>query len=146
MILLTGGNNSAHSSDPFAPKLTAWYRVYGTTRRGSGISSAPPLTRANYPADRLGDDVLAVIAALKLDRPILVGHSLAGEELSSVASCYPEKGAGLIYLDTGYSYAYDLSPSLNQHQQDVIDYLEEENRVLREQLRGKRLRWRNQVL
>jgi pimeloyl-ACP methyl ester carboxylesterase len=39
---------------------------------------------ANYRADRLGDDVLAVIEALKLDRPILVGHSVAGEELSSV--------------------------------------------------------------
>jgi hypothetical protein len=29
---------------------------------------------------------------------------------------------------------------LNQHQRDVIDYLEEENRVLREQLGNKRLR------
>ncbi|MGA2075910.1 MAG: hypothetical protein ABSH52_20675 [Terriglobia bacterium] len=29
---------------------------------------------------------------------------------------------------------------MNQHQRDVIDYLEEENRVLREQLGNKRLR------
>jgi pimeloyl-ACP methyl ester carboxylesterase len=59
----------------------------------------------------LGDDVLAVIAALNLDRPILVGHSLAGQELSSVGSRHPEKVAGLVYLDAGYSYAYDPSPS-----------------------------------
>jgi pimeloyl-ACP methyl ester carboxylesterase len=52
-----------------------------------------------------------VIAALKLDRPILVGHSLAGEELSSVGSRHPEKVSGLIYLDAGYRYAYDPSPS-----------------------------------
>src|SRR5207302_1421528 len=44
--------------------------------------------------------------SLKLDRPVLVGHSIAGEELSSVGSRYPEKIAGLIYLDAGYSYAY----------------------------------------
>jgi putative transposase len=34
-----------------------------------------------------------------------------------------------------------LAGWLNQHQQDVIDYLQEENRVLREQLSGKRLRF-----
>jgi hypothetical protein len=33
-----------------------------------------------------------------------------------------------------------LAGCLNQHQRDVIDYLEEENRVLREQLGNKRLR------
>jgi hypothetical protein len=33
-----------------------------------------------------------------------------------------------------------LAGWLNQHQRDVIDYLEEENRVLREQLGSKRLR------
>src|SRR5882672_6423614 len=74
-------------------------------------SSVPPPTLANYAADRLGDDVLAIIAALNLDRPILVGHSLAGQELSSVGSRHPEKVAGLIYLDAGYLYAYDPSPS-----------------------------------
>jgi non-heme chloroperoxidase len=111
LILLAGGNNTVHSLDRFAPKLTPMYRVYGITRRGSGTSCAPPPTRANYAADRLGDDILAVIAALKLDRPILVGHSLAGQELSSVGSRYPQKVAGLIYLDAGYAYAYDPSPS-----------------------------------
>jgi pimeloyl-ACP methyl ester carboxylesterase len=35
-----------------------------------------------------------------------VGHSIAGEELSSIGSRHPEKVAGLIYLDAGYSYAY----------------------------------------
>jgi len=34
-----------------------------------------------------------------------------------------------------------LAGWLNQQQQDVIDYLQEENRVLREQLGGKRLRF-----
>ncbi len=34
-----------------------------------------------------------------------------------------------------------LAGWLNQQQQDVIDYLQEENRVLREQLKGRRLRF-----
>src|SRR5262249_50227237 len=36
-----------------------------------------------------------------------------------------------------------LAGWLNQHKQDVIDYLQEENHVLREQLGGKRLRFNN---
>jgi pimeloyl-ACP methyl ester carboxylesterase len=92
--------------DQFAPKLTASHHVYAVTRRGFGVSSAPAPTVVNYSADRLGDDVLAVIDSLKLNRPVLVGHSIAGEELSSVGSRHPEKVSGLIYLDAAYSYAY----------------------------------------
>jgi hypothetical protein len=57
VILLHGGNSTAHEFDQFAPKLTGSYHVYGITRRGCGASSAPAPTDANYSADRLGDDV-----------------------------------------------------------------------------------------
>jgi len=72
------------------------------------------------PIGRLGDDVLAVLDALKLDKPVLAGHSIAGEELSSVGTRYPERVAGLIYLDAGYSYAY-YDRSLGNYQLDLPD-------------------------
>jgi len=103
VVLLGGLGSNAHVFDLFAPKLTPRYHVYGITRRGFDNSTAP---LSGYSADRLGDDVLAVIDALHLDRPVLVGHSIAGEELSSVGSRYPQRVAGLIYLDAGYVYAY----------------------------------------
>jgi non-heme chloroperoxidase len=106
VVLLTGMGNNAHVYDTFAPKLTATYHVYGITRRGFGASTHPAPTGANYAADRLGDDVLAVINSLKLNRPVLVGHSLGGEEMSSIGSRHPEKVSGLVYLDAGYAYAY----------------------------------------
>lgn len=106
LILLAGGGDTAHIFDKFALDFTAKHHVYGITRRGFGISSAPAPTDANYAADRLGDDVLAVIDALKLDRPVIAGHSLAGEELSSIGSRHPEKVSGLIYLDAAYGYAF----------------------------------------
>lgn len=106
VVLLAGLGNSAHIFDKFAPKLTPKYHVYGITRRGFGASSAPVPDSSNYSADRLGDDVLAVCDSLKLNRPVLIGHSIAGEELSSIGSRHPEKVAGLVYLDAGYSYAY----------------------------------------
>lgn len=106
LIFLAGLGDTAHRFDTFAPKFTASNHVYGITRRGFGASSAPAPTNGNYSADRLGDDVLAVMDALKLKQPVLVGHSIAGEELSSIGSRYPAKVAGLIYLDAGYAYAY----------------------------------------
>jgi non-heme chloroperoxidase len=105
LVLLAGLGSTAHTFDKFAPKLTPSYHVHGVTRRGFGASSAPVPENGNYSADQLGDDVLAVLDALKLSRPVLVGHSIGGEELSSIGSRHPDRVAGLIYLDP-YSYAY----------------------------------------
>jgi non-heme chloroperoxidase len=106
LIFLSGLGDDAHVFNNLAPKFTASFHVYGITRRGFGNSSKPAPTVRNYTADRLGDDVIAVIDALQLDRPVLAGHSIAGEELSSIGSRHPEKVAGLIYLDAAFPYAY----------------------------------------
>ena len=108
LVLLPGLGNTAHIFDSFAPKLTAHNHVVGITTRGFGESSVPAATGENYSADRLADDVLAVTTTLDLNRPVLAGHSIAGEILSSVGSRYPEKVAGLIYLEAGFSQSlYD---------------------------------------
>jgi non-heme chloroperoxidase len=124
LVFLAGLGATAHVFDDFAPKLTPEYHVYGITRRGYGASSVPG---SGYTADRLGDDVLAVLDALGLARPVLVGHSIAGEELSSIASRHPERVAGLVYLDAAYSYAfYDASHGdLNIDLQELKKELDE---------------------
>jgi pimeloyl-ACP methyl ester carboxylesterase len=106
LVLLAGLGNTAHVFDKFAPKLIANYHVFGITRRGFGDSSNPPPIEENYNADRLGDDVVAVLAALKLDHPVLAGHSVAGEELSSIGTRHPESVSGLVYLDAAQPYAF----------------------------------------
>ena len=103
VVLLAGNGSTAHVFDALAGQLAASYHVYGLTRRGFGASSKPT---SGYDADRLADDVLEVIHSLKLKKPVLIGHSIAGGELSSIGSRHPDKVAGLIYLDAGYSYAY----------------------------------------
>ena len=102
LVLLAGLGNTGHIFDRFAPKLIDQFHIYAITRRGHGASSLPV---SGYSADRLADDVLQVIEGLKLNRPIVAGHSVAGEELSSIGSRYPEKVAGLVYLDAAYAYA-----------------------------------------
>jgi pimeloyl-ACP methyl ester carboxylesterase len=70
IVFLSGLGGTAHIFDEFAPKLATDYHVYGITRRGFGASSIPT---SGYEADRLGDDVLAVLDSLRLNGPVLVG-------------------------------------------------------------------------
>jgi non-heme chloroperoxidase len=122
LVLLAGLGNTAHVYDDIAPTFAVKYHVYGITRRGFGASSSPS---SGYTANRLGDDVVEVLDALKIIHPVLVGHSIAGEELSSVGTRYPARIAGLVYLEAGYLYAYqnpaskDLAPELDALQKRV---------------------------
>jgi pimeloyl-ACP methyl ester carboxylesterase len=104
VVLLAGGGDTAHVFDDLAPKLTAHNHVYGITRRGFGASG---YAEPKNVGDQLGEDVLAVINALKLEKPILVGHSIAGAELSWMANTHPDRIQGVAYIEAGYSYAFD---------------------------------------
>lgn len=115
VVLLAGGGNTAHVFDDFAPKLASDHHVYGITRRGFGASGFSP---SDHPLDRLRDDVLGVIDALRLERPALVGHSIAGAEMSAVASSHPDRIAGAVYLEAAYPYAFESvnGPSMKEFQ------------------------------
>jgi pimeloyl-ACP methyl ester carboxylesterase len=99
VVLLAGLGNTAHIFDDFAPKLAQTYHVYGITRRGYGASSIPP---SGYTSDRLVEDVLAAIDSLKIQSPIVVGHSIAGEEMTILGTRYPTRVACLVYLEAAY--------------------------------------------
>src|SRR5206468_1896492 len=99
IVLLAGGGDTAHVYDQFALKLTPEYHVFGITRRGFGDSSKP---RIGYASESLANDVLKVLDALKLERPVLIGHSVAGEEMSSIGARHSERIAALIYLDAAW--------------------------------------------
>lgn len=105
LVLLAGGGNTAHVYASLAPKLAKQFHVYGITRRGAGQSSAPS---TGYTARQFGNDIIAVLDALHLQSPVLVGHSIAGEEMSSVSEHHPGRVSALIYLDAGGPFAlYD---------------------------------------
>jgi len=104
LVLLAGGGDTGHAFDDFAPKLTRDFHVYAITRRGFGESTFAPVTAA---AETFATDVVAVLDGLRLEKPILAGHSIAGQELSWIGTQRPERVAGLVYLDAAYPYAFD---------------------------------------
>lgn len=124
IVLLAGLGSTAHVFDRLGPKLTAHYHVIGITRRGFGQSSVP---QTGYDAKRLGDDVVVVLDALHIADPVLIGHSIAGEELSAVSTYHPGRAAALIYLDAGAPFALynpkygDYTPALAQLKDDLSE-------------------------
>src|ERR1700722_4558322 len=122
LVLLAGLGSTAHVFDSLEPKLAAHYHVIGITRRGFGQSSAP---QSGYDPKRLGDDVVAVLDALHIADPVLVGHSIAGEELSAISTYHHGRAAALIYLDAGAPFALynprhgDYTPALAQLKDDL---------------------------
>lgn len=96
MIFLAGVGNTAHSYHDFAPRFRDAFRVYGITRRGFGASSRP---ESGYDSSTRARDILMVLDSLGIQRVVLVGHSISGDELSRFAVDHPERVRALVYLD-----------------------------------------------
>jgi non-heme chloroperoxidase len=98
ILFLSGLGNTAHVFNDFAPRFTDDFRVIGLTRRGFG-KSAPA---AEYDLTALTGDILSVLDSLHIEKIILAGHSVAGEEITKFAVLYPHRVDKIIYIDAAY--------------------------------------------
>jgi non-heme chloroperoxidase len=96
VVLLAGSGSSAHLFDEFAPKLKDCCHVVGVTRRGHGMSSRPP---SGYDDQQLADDLFQALRRLRIDGPVLVGHSASGGEMTTLTRQHPDVPSGLVYMD-----------------------------------------------
>jgi len=96
LIFLTGMGSSAYIFNKFAPRFIDKFRVLALTRRGHGDSDYP---ETGYDADTLIEDIRQFMDCLNVEKAILVGHSLAGVELTHFAATYPQRVERLVYLD-----------------------------------------------
>jgi pimeloyl-ACP methyl ester carboxylesterase len=103
ILFLPGFNDSAHVYDQFAPRFTDRFHVIGFTRRGVGESDKP---KDGYDASTRVEDIRQFLDALHIPKVALIGHSMAGDELTLFASRYPQRVIKLVYLDA----AYDRTP------------------------------------
>lgn len=98
VLLLAGSGNTAHVFEDFAPELIecCHVHVYGITRRGFGLSSKP---ERGYSTPDLAEDDWRIIQALKLRKPVVIGHSMAGSEMTFLAQQHSSDLGALVYLD-----------------------------------------------
>jgi non-heme chloroperoxidase len=99
LLFLPGLGNTAHAFDDFAPRFTDRYHVVALTRRGFGESDHPA---TGYDIPRLVEDIRQAIDKLQLGKVALIGHSIAGEEMTRFAATYPDRVTSLVYLDAAY--------------------------------------------
>ena len=77
-------------------RLAREFRVVAVDRPGSGYSTRPADADASLRAQ--GQALAKVIRALKLDRPVLVGHSMGGAVALAIALDNPECVSGLALI------------------------------------------------
>ena len=110
MLFLHGMGDTAHIFDDLAPRFTNQFRVLGLTWRGHGQSEKP---ESGYDTGTLVEDFQHFLDALKIERVILVGHSLAGDQLTRFAGVHPGRVINLVYLDAAQDRA--CLPEIMKH-------------------------------
>lgn len=76
LILLHGGNQSAHSWDLVSLHLAERFRVIALDQRGHGDSEWPRDCDSHFRS--MADDVAALIDDMALQSPLIMGHSMGG--------------------------------------------------------------------
>ncbi len=134
LLFLAGLGTTAHIFDRFAPRFVDKFHVLALTRRGHGESDYPD---TGYDLDTLIEDIRQFLDAIKIEQVILVGHSMAGIELSHFAVMYPQRVLKLVYLDAAYDrtasafkamqaknpLAHIQPPGMNDDHYTIEDYI-----------------------
>ena len=98
VVLLHGLASSCHIWDLVAPALAEDFSVIAVDQRGHGLSDKP---ESGYDFASVGRDLLGVIQARGLERPIIVGHSWGADVALEFAVACPEIPAGIGFVDGG---------------------------------------------
>lgn len=101
LVLVHGGMCDHRDWERLVPLLERAGRVVTLDLRGHGASSG---SDAGCTVEGWAEDLLALIRALALARPILVGHSLASRIVVEAASRAPAEVGGVVLLDGSRSH------------------------------------------
>ena len=99
MVLLHGGNQSAHSWDLVSLHLSSDYRVMALDQRGHGDSEWN--RGAHYAIADMMPDARDFLGALGLARPVVVGHSMGGMVALALACAHPQLVRAAVIVDIG---------------------------------------------
>jgi pimeloyl-ACP methyl ester carboxylesterase len=99
LLLLHGLASNARIWDLTAPLLSGRFRVFALDQRGHGLSDKPD---GGYDFASITGDVAALLQALGLERPALVGHSWGANVALQFAADRPDAVSALALVDGGF--------------------------------------------
>jgi|SRR5579863_569936 len=98
IVCVSGITANAFCFQALADELSHNHRVYAYDLRGRGDSDKP---ERGYSVEIHADDLVKLIDAWGLERPVVLGHSLGGYVALYFAAYYPDKLSKLILVDAG---------------------------------------------
>lgn len=99
VLLLHGGNQTAHSWDLVSLVLAGRYHVIAYDQRGHGDSEWPRDGEASTEA--MAADAAQIITLLGLRRPVVIGHSMGGLVTMTLLVAHPDVAARSVLVDVG---------------------------------------------
>lgn len=97
IVLLHGGNQSAHSWDLVSLHLADRYHVYALDQRGHGDSEWA--RDADYSPAAMARDALAFFREEGMAAPIVIGHSMGGMVTMTLTAQSPDVPRALVLVD-----------------------------------------------
>ncbi len=116
LLFVHGGMSCGRYWDPQIEHFAARHRCVTIDQRGHGNSDKPD---GPIPMSRFADDLAQIIAALGLDRPVVVAHSMGCAAAIEFAARHPDTACALVLNDPPSMEA----PNLARYQA-LIDRLE----------------------
>jgi pimeloyl-ACP methyl ester carboxylesterase len=101
ILLLHGLSSNARYWERVARRLGT-RRVLALDQRGHGWTGRPPQAPPlpiGYGMESLLEDASLLIDALRLDKPVIVGHSWGATVALELAATRPELASGLVFID-----------------------------------------------
>ena len=99
IVLLHGGNQSAHSWDLVSLHLSDRYHVLALDQRGHGDSEWPRDQDSSI--DARVQDALAFLDDQGIENPLIMGHSMGGRVTMGMAIERPGLARGIVLVDVG---------------------------------------------
>ena len=96
LVMAHGSSDDALCWTNLATEFTDRYDIIMFDARGHGLSDPPT---ANDAADVQVEDLAGLIKALKLEKPILMGHSMGSASVAHFAAKYPDVPRAVILED-----------------------------------------------
>ncbi len=95
LIIVHGLRDHSHSFDDLARGLVDRFRVLALDLRGHGDSETTPY----YSFGHFVLDLHNLVRALRLERPVIIGHSMGGEVVGHYAGCFPGVPSRLVIIE-----------------------------------------------
>ena len=127
LVLLHGGNQSAHSWDLVSLHLADRYHIIALDQRGHGDSEWS--RDADYSSSAMAADVNALINELAISEATIIGHSMGGMNAMRIALDFPNLNLRFVLVDIAPEMSSEGAKSIrkfvteNREFDDVQDFV-----------------------